>query len=240
MLEYLDTVHPDEVIVFIDAFDVVILRDAEEIEATFKALNVPMLFSVEKPYANILLRYLYRKMYRYTCQGHGLCAGLYMGYASKMKSFLRAMITKLRVSDPRADDQLLLMQYSRESPDQYYVDATASIFLNIHGGTRWWPSFTYFVADDNQYFRINQGKHSVLTTLEGVRPCILHGPGNTDMDMVIDRLGYEPPLPETRSSETVVYYLRSLRHYLPYFKTEIAIGLVLMMLLIRCLSRFTR
>src|SRR5947207_2162558 len=73
--DYLQSLDKNEIVCFIDAFDVIILQDANKIAEAFRRLNVPLVFSVEKEYQNRFHRLAYRKMFPYKCQGFNVCAG---------------------------------------------------------------------------------------------------------------------------------------------------------------------
>jgi hypothetical protein len=235
MFDYVKTLKKDEIVVFIDAFDVVILQDVKTIEKRFIDMKVPMLFSIEKPYNNRFFRYCYDKTYQHKCQGYGLCAGAYMGYSIDVLNFLSLMLEKVRPN--HYDDQVMLMELSQEKPDLFHLDVKNDIFINIHGGTPLSLSFTYFNDDDNQYFkRTEKG----IVTHENVYPCILHGVGGTNMDTTVSRLGYTPPLPSKQCKDLCRYWIRSTVHYAPYFKFELVMVIVIIVLvrwmLIICLS----
>ncbi|CAH6418853.1 Hypothetical protein POVN_LOCUS577 [uncultured virus] len=238
MQDYLKTQNPDEIIMFIDAFDAVILSPPAVIEERFRNLNVPMVFSTEKPYLNIFMRYLHRRMYPF--KGTLLCAGVYMGYASNLLQFIQSFHNGVIKHDP--DDQRMLACFANKFPTLTYADTKSSIFLNIHGGSRCNPDLELFSIKNNQYFRFVDQKDEkgdtkrVIRTVEGEYPCILHGPGNVDMDSIVKELGLVAPLPAQRKKEGRNYFLRNGMHFLPYFKVELFVLCLLLFLL--CLYLF--
>ena len=208
--QHLALLPPTEVVVVVDAFDVVFLRSAAELQLAHQRLGGGVLFSYEQPFPNVLMRYMYRRMYPF--KGPGLNAGVYMGPAGPLHAILMELVQD---STPLMDDQRMLALLSNRRPLQ--TDLHSTLCLNIHGGTRFKPDFNYFNPDFNQYGIFG----TTVQTTTGVEPCILHGPGDVDMDSVLQRLGYTPPAPTVKQASTRRYIWNSLKHYVPYFIPEL-------------------
>ena len=87
VLNFLESIpKPDhEVVCFIDAYDVILLKDFETLEETFK--NHPhskhaIIVSIEQIKS---IRAKIGSLYFGKCQGHSINAGCYIGYASNIK-----------------------------------------------------------------------------------------------------------------------------------------------------------
>ena len=80
---YIKNLNDDDIVLFIDAFDIIIIEDIKEIERRFKEFNKPIVISYQN--LNIIELIGYYIVYGYT--GHTINAGTYIGYVYALTSF---------------------------------------------------------------------------------------------------------------------------------------------------------
>jgi hypothetical protein len=177
MKDFLATLPRDEVICFVDGYDVLLLRNVDELETAFKYFagthGVQMVVGCENSplLQRTLGTYIFKK-----CNDRLLNAGTYIGYAGHILRMLTDIIKQSRTHGD--DDQVILTQYCRANPQSIYIDCDGHFFLTI---SRPFGSF----LTDTVY--VNKNKEVVHN---GVKPFIAHGNGSTDMNDLIKLLGY--------------------------------------------------
>lgn len=208
VMDYLRTLPPRTIVVYVDAFDVIMLQAAAEVQVRFEACKTNVLFSAEMNMPNCIMDYLYRRMFPF--KGPSLNSGLYMGYAVALVEVLEQM-----QGPPNSDDQYLLALLTQRMPVPY--DKHNSIFLNIHGTSTWrCATREHFDLRTSQYCRLVNG-HIVLPN--GARSCIVQGPGNVNMDSIAIALGYT--VPTQMRATSCKYTIVRAAHALPYYLREI-------------------
>ena len=203
LLEYLETQSPDEIILYTDGYDSVILRDPEYIEEEFLKLNHPIVFGAEQNFnveASFFRKFLYylnfpkgQKPYRY------LNAGGWIGRAGPAKELLKNVIG--------GDDQSLLLKYMTRHKDALKHDEQAKIFSVMAGRSG---------MEDHDYRLDENGM--IQNKITGSNPAIIHCAGKNFYGMykVISQLGYFPE--ETFTEQDLKQYRKnkfwnSMTHY---------------------------
>lgn len=211
MEEFVNNIDNNEIIMFVDAYDVVILQDSRIIENKFKSLNIPILFSIEPQPKSLIEHYLSKKQFS-TCQNQFLNSGTYMGYCYAIKKFL----SEIRCENDNCDDQINLLDlcnkshYSKNLSYPYYkfLDIKKEIFLNCR---------------DENHYRILRNK--IYNYNNNYSPCVFHGYGYYNMDNIVNLYGYYLHCPY--SYLNFIKYLYSLiKTSFKYFTIEIIIGLL--------------
>lgn len=210
MREYLKAVPDDEVVCFVDGYDVLILERPQVIEEKFKKLvgqdtnrivvsreTFPEDF-IGNAYVTVLVGSVFQR-----CQNEFLNTGTYIATA---KTLRRIYSDLCNAYDCKADkdDQILLQQFCLKNTDSFLPDKNSSIFLVLPDTLR----------------NIQSGKNGLLVedktlTYKGAKPSILHAPGNTDMDDVVEKLGYDPSIFSSKDELwiRIRYCLRALSHF---------------------------
>lgn len=177
MIEYLKSLDPEEIVCFIDAYDVILLRPLEEIVSFFNDIirmtNKKIIMSqeiIDPDYSDF-----FNQIYFGKCKNSFICAGTYMGKASDILKVLTDAYQNQKDSN---DDQVILTEYCNEHPDVFYID-TDSLFFLVIG-----PRSTDITKNKNIKFTNNS-----LAYLNS-RPFFFHGPGNRKMEDLIKELNY--------------------------------------------------
>lgn len=179
--EFLKTLNDNEIVMFIDAYDVVFTRGLEELENQYKErAGGRVAIAVEEitrlgpvAYFNVVFG---------KCDGKALNAGTYMGYVYAVKDMLSALDSKRK----HGDDQRAITDLCQKRLDTFYLDEASDWFL-VSGGERKVDADIHF-ADGQLWFR-------------GRRPFVLHCPGNRDMTPFLTGMGYPPPAKDLRRGD---------------------------------------
>jgi hypothetical protein len=176
----------DEIVCCIDSFDVILLRSIEELEKSFRDFS-------EMSGARVVVGYdravhsIVRVAAEFqfgNCHGYPINAGTYMGYVKELSRMIDMIY-----SDPKLDDQKLLTDYCRSHPNDIYVDSASIFFLTINN-----PLGANFY--DSNVMSIDKDKRLLY---RGVRPFFAHGNGNTNMNELIESLGYSISVSEKQA-----------------------------------------
>lgn len=198
VINYLEKQDPDEIVCFIDAYDVILLKSLEELEARFKRLNnthkFDIIIGMEKHVYKSLESGSERMFGK--CNSYIVNAGTYVGFASKLLDVIKG----IQSIDPnfQADDQVNLVKYCNKFPDKVYVDNENVLFLPIVG--------TYFNNIYKYFDKYNQNDS-----------CLLHCPLNGNMNNLILSLGYQMTGVEKREINRYLFD-SNIKKLIYYFK----------------------
>ncbi len=175
--EYLESLCKNEIVCFIDAYDVIMLHDSSVIEKRF--LNSYARIVVAQDLNVSFFKEAVARFKFGICKRVRINAGTYIGYVSDILWMINAMCTLNDCSiDRKLDDQKMMTQLCGLLPDLFKIDTSRSIFLCIsYHGDMCKSGIT--VTDKKR-----------LLYKGAVDPCILHGAGKANLDGVISSLGY--------------------------------------------------
>lgn len=230
MKEFLRGLDDDEVVCFIDAYDVLLLRPLEELEAAFRdfarATGCEIVVgcdNVRKMHMKFLSKWVFG-----TCQHRPINSGTYIGFAGA----IRRTVDKIGsiAQDPSQNDQVLLTQYCRRGAHRMHIDCDNVFFLTVLD-----PLAPFM--DGSMHVENGQLFH------HGLRPFVVHGNGNTDMNDVIVKLGYDFVAEDMRALDQFhrVAVKNKLQNYFPYFINLLAciVGLCIAFLVAKKLVKRT-
>lgn len=156
--KYLEKLPDNDVVLFVDAYDVVVLKSPEVIYSTFLAMNAPFVISADRicwPYHHLASEYPPSPTsFRY------INAGSYIGYVGYIKELFKELAPLI----PEEDDQGLMTKHFLRHPEKYTLDYHGKLFLPTAG----------LSSEDLEIDKQNKTVRSVET---GTTPCILHGNG---------------------------------------------------------------
>jgi len=240
MKEFVDNLeNDDDVVIFLDAYDIIATQDSSVIKERFLEFDSPLVFSIEKLYkGNYYLEYARKKMFGHCSKAH-VNSGAYIGYVYALKKLFAYICRQFDCHDPKfsqLDDQMIFTSICND--DEFvnkYIkfDYRFYIFYTIH-----FPS-NILVLTDN-VFEPNDNLHEIkdgklYLKQSNISPCFIHGNGNVNMDFLIDLY----KLPKIKQ-ERKFFLVKRITYILQFFKLEISIiiiFLVLVGILIFCLQR---
>ena len=180
MIDYLNCIDENEIICFIDAYDVLLLRPFEEIEQIYNELGKKIIISSEHVISN-LIEFMFgyvKNDYFSLCDNKRINSGLYLSKCKYLKKILKDILENYDKPEYNNDDQIMITKHCINNQDLYYIDTEFKIFLTVFN-----PMFS---GKDKKIKIKNQqlyyGDH---------RPFFIHGNGNTCLDDIISELGYD-------------------------------------------------
>jgi len=180
MIEYLETLDDDDIVCFIDGYDVICTRNLNELKNTFLKLYHEKKCKIIVGYDNIshtnFINKLLVKIYFGTCNGISLNAGTYIGFTKDLLQIIK-QIRNLNDKN-NADDQMLMTKYCSLNDSIFHIDKNNDIFLTLDHPLNEIDSLVNISASDRK------------VSYNNTFPFFLHGPGSTYLDNIIQKLGY--------------------------------------------------
>lgn len=174
---YLQSVPDDDVVLFIDAYDVLLLRSLDGLEIEYRQKffeRKPKIVLSVAP-SHRLTDQWYRVFFD-QCRNVNVNTGTYIGYAGLIKKVLISICQQENCHDKNFDDQRSLTSFCNQHDDMFEFDEQQKWFLNF-GLLEYWTLPPFQVIDKQVVYK-------------GNRPYVLHCPGNLDMTPYILLLGY--------------------------------------------------
>lgn len=126
MKKYLKTLPENDIVLFVDGYDVLLLADEVEILKRFQELNVPFVMSCDKhcwPITKLAKEFPESPTpFRY------LNSGCYIGYVKNLKTILDS----LPYGAHKRSDQALFSLHYLKNPELYTLDYNCKFCLNLH------------------------------------------------------------------------------------------------------------
>ena len=209
---YIKKLKDDDIVLFVDAFDVIIVDKIEEIERRFKEFNKPIVISHENSITIELL--LYYLLYGYT--EHTINAGTYIGYVYALKKLFNIVKEKYKNYSEeefnKLDDQKILATICKNNKNftNKYIafDKKLYIFNTIPFKNNFeiinhFLNNTYNIKDN---FDIKDNK--LILKNKKYNSCIYHASGNKN----INSLAFYYDLPYTNKRDK--YYTNNIYNYI--------------------------
>lgn len=159
MSEYLRALPVDDVVLFIDAYDVIIMATKETIFQKFLAMKAPFVVSVERNcYPEPSMAFVYPPSptsFRY------LNSGSYIGYVYAIQNILKELDF---MNNKYECDQNLMIRHFLQHPEYYKFDYFCELFIPL-----------ILVEEEDLSIDVKNG--TVLCKETNTMPCIIHGNG---------------------------------------------------------------
>ena len=176
LLTFLKNTNPNDIICFVDGYDVICTRDLNELQDEFIRLKekhkCKMIcgadYHINK--INVIISHIYFGL----CKNNFLNAGNYIGYSKD----IYAILNNIYKSPPTTtDDQVLLTRYCNKYKNDIYIDKQHELF--------WVPIDSYSEINKNLYVVKDNN-----VIVENQKPFFVHGAGGTYLDNLIINLKY--------------------------------------------------
>ena len=217
---FLKDLDDEEIVCFIDSFDVIMLRSLEDLENTFKNFSKDTGSRIIVGYDRAISKIveIVGRIYFGTSYGYTINSGTYIGYVKDIRNMVNTIY-----SSPKLDDQKLLTNYCRDNPNKIYIDATSIFFLTINN-----PLGNFY---DNNLMKIDEHKH---LWYRGVKPFFIHGNGNTNMNDIIVSLGYEMNIYDIKNIEEYnrLARIRKIKWYLSELFEENYLNIIIVLIVL--------
>ena len=175
MIEFLKPLPKDDIVVFLDGFDTLMLSDTKEVIEKFKQTGKKMILSVENVKSSFLMHsYNFQKV-----REKFINTGLYIGYCGYVLEFLQEIYSKdyNKKSNQATWSTFLNTRQEKIDLEHFDIDRDSSLFLN--------HSFTC----DNKFDMEKKEKRLVMD--DKTKPCFIQGNGVVNMNDIIKDTGYE-------------------------------------------------
>jgi hypothetical protein len=194
--EYLNKLDDDDIVCFVDGYDVIILQPVDKIETLFRNSGKKILISIESPadmvpFYDMLIKYLYFGEYK----NYRINSGTFIGYVKYLKELYNNVCNDYNCNDKNLDDQKILTDMCNKYNDNDVdVDINNDIFLVI----------SHF----DSYKRTNcKLKNNELVFNNNIKPCILHGCANYNLNNILKKLDYN--IDKVKYRDNLSYLLKS-------------------------------
>ncbi len=220
MIDYLKNADPDEIILFIDAYDVIFIQDIKNIEKKFleikKRADFKILLGVDQVPSNYIHRYMYNKVFNSAKNPNRINTGVYIGYAKDIYNILNDI--QINNTTKETNDQILIINDAFKNPEKFYFDTKNEIIINLFADI-----FTGKVdlKKDNIEILFNDNKAYLKDNKYNTTPMILHAPGNGNIDDIIIKFNYKINIKNDISK--LQYYKTLLSDYGKYFIPELTL-----------------
>lgn len=175
MIEFLKPLPKDDIVVFLDGFDTLMLSDSREVIEKFKKTGKKMILSVENVRSSFLMHsYNFQKV-----REKFINTGLYIGYCGYVLEFLQEIYSNEynKKSNQATWSTFLNTKQEKINLEHFDIDRGSSLFLN--------HSFTC----DNKFSIDKKEKRLVME--DKTKPCFIQGNGVVNMNDIIKETGYE-------------------------------------------------
>jgi hypothetical protein len=245
IIEYIKLLNDNDIIVVIDAYDVIILDNEENIKKKFYSYNKPILLSRDGDSINFILAWSQEKIFKF-CNNEKINAGMYMGYVWAIKKLLDRLCKNKNMpcTSSDADDQILLTNVCKNTEfyDKYIaIDTKKLIFYNTYGNSN--------IHSLYQDFEFNESNRIVNNKLflEDTKtfPSFIHGPANTNLNSICKL--YKLPILKENNRDIIyrakvylkVQYLKYLMDDILYYIGCVVLIVILVILYNRKIIKYT-
>ena len=170
--EYLNNIDDDKIILFIDAYDVIILKDKNKIINTFKKFNKNIVFGDQSSFIT--------KFFFFNCNNYVYNAGSYIGYAKYIKKLINIINDNEIIKKYNNDDQQVLNYKCNENKyNKFFIENTICDINND----------IFYITDASTYFNLDYLLFGKLNVPENT--CILHLAGSVNGNNYLKKLNYD-------------------------------------------------
>ena len=225
ILDFLKKIKEDEIILFIDAYDVIFLDNISNIEQKFleikKKNNFKILMGNDLVPNNFLNNYTYKKVYTNN-NPQRINAGIYMGYVKDILEILTYM--KNNNITNNTNDQILFIEEYNRNPSIFYFDKKHEIIVNAVGTLL--TNNIDLEKMDFEFIKSKDNKTILHNKKYNTYPMVLHGPGNANLDDIILKYNYK--LTSKNKDSKFNHNINLIKTYYMYFKMEILILIIIL------------
>lgn len=204
--DYLEKLDDNEIIMINDAYDVIILEDADTIIKKFKSFNKNIVFGHQN---DIISRLVFP-----TCNvlKYVLCSGNIIGYVKYLKQLVQLIFEQKEIWGNNTTDQIILNNICKKETDFFKNNITVDkqqLLFFITAGSNYFYNYMYKKIP-NIYMKNNK-----LYINNNITPSILHLAGDLDGTTYIKYLKYKN-IPENGLLKIQPYKKKQLYKYLNY------------------------
>lgn len=230
-IEYLEKCENDDIVIFIDGFDSILVRDQKVILNNFLKKKVRYLFSNDFRSSidyNFIIKLLSvnNNLCKYKKKDVVLNTGMFIGFSKDLLKLFIKSLTYLNESNGKSN-QAVFQNMCRfvEIP----IDYSNDIFYNLDSHVL--SNFTdeeYFIKND-KFYVYDKSNNKISC------PCIISAPGNMNIDNICLELGYVIEREKSKKRNNFVYVIKQLNLH----KNAYIFRLLILVLVIFYLINYT-
>ena len=201
MIEYLKTLPTDNIICFVDGYDVVCCRNLNELIPEFIKIKerTGCKMIVGSDTSNPIQLNL-GKIFFGECKNQQVNSGTYIGYVSDILEIIEKIYNLNPKND--ADDQILMTKYCQKNDKEIYIDSKKELFLTL----------LYPLTEIDKYVEINEDTN--VLTYNSNQPFFVHANGYGYLDRIISKLRYDDIKGDNIKNELFFNFLeKKVWHY---------------------------
>lgn len=214
LYDFIKTRPSQEIIMCIDGFDSIILQDMNTTLNIFSEYGSPIVWGIEEN-NNALRKVLFRSKYKYTLNG-----GSFMGINEYLQVIFEEIISRYGKTNYKLDDQRIVNQMNNSSPLFKSIvkpDMESKIFANLI-----YKGYMNTIFRNNKALLYNYKDGDIYHKQTHIKPCMISGPGNVNINPILQELGYQPQPPRNN------YY----KFFITNFKYEFIICALIIIFII--------
>jgi len=217
MINYLKSLPPNDIVCFVDGYDVICCRNLDELKNSFleiiKKTKKKLIVGHDKRsfFMNIISSLYFGK-----CKDISINSGTYIGYVSNVLRIVQN-IYKLNPNN-NTSDQLLMTEYCNQT-NEIYCDTESELFLTL----------LYPLEELDKYVNIDINKN---LSYKSKQPFFIHAPGNGYLDNIINKLGYSIELNKINNELFYIFYKKIFLYIIFFIKKYFIIFLILFFIII--------
>lgn len=225
--EYLASVPCEEIVCFVDAYDVIVIQPASEITRKFKKIkailpaSVKIICSEDKSSTYGPAYWFFNWLAFHSCQGTHINSGTYIGYAGDINELMDAVCTAFDCNDKDTNDQKIIQKYCQSNDKEFAIDRNQELFCVICS-----PA-TKIDLDTHQVNIDASGTLTINNNNMIIEPCFLHGSCNADLDDILVAMGYNVNKNQQCERSRFKYFLYNTKHFGKYFIVPIFVFVAL-------------
>ena len=218
MIEYLKSIPENDIVCFIDGYDVVCTRDLNELKEAFIKIknqnNCKIIVGNDKIQNNFLFKFFHNIFFG-KCNNISINAGTYIGYSKDILYILEKINSNKNEDDK--DDQILLTNYCINNPNDIYIDIDSKLFLTM----------LYPLTDLDKHVEIKNNK----LIYNNNKPFFIHAAGHGFLDNILIKLNYN--YNDNIKKEYYNEILKKIPHYIKNFiKNNKILSLLIIIILL--------
>ena len=230
MREYVATLPEDDIVLFCDGYDVLMLEHKDEVLRKYYSFTKPVVVSCERGTSK-LADWTATKVFGPKCEGARINSGCYVGPAKYLVKMFEVMCAQFDCEIGHQDDQQMLTSICHDT--DFFVryvdiDLEQRIFLTA---TRPHNPYDTTIPIDSEVFRVDPLKKKIVINYTDQSPSFIHANGGGDLVPFMKL--YDLPLIHLESKTTKT--MSVIKHYHHYFVKEI-VALSIIFALIMILS----
>lgn len=185
--DYLKTIQTNEIIILSDAYDVVCLRDSQDLIKEFENYKTKILFGDQ---SSLTSHFSFNSLDKIRCCGN------IIGYTNYLLKLEKWMANSNMENKFNNDDQMILKVISEKHSyffEKYTkLDINQKIFFITNGDLLFSPYYNFYndiglkIKNTN-----NTNLEVVIKNNEDIKPCILHGAAAINLTPLLQDLGYQ-------------------------------------------------